>query len=427
MTKKTIAILVLSGSLLLGIGTAHADEPTPGITTPVPPSTTTTVAPTTTTTSTTVAPAPAPEPTPEAARARMAELVNRARAAHGLPPLAPRADVTDIAMRWSESMARAGGLSHNDAYFAAETRRRLDAKALGENVARAGTIEQAHDALMASEHHRANILDARFDVIGLGAVYEHGSWWVTEDFLQSRGAPAAAPVAAPDAARAAPAAAAPRTRSAARPQPVTTLELGRTRDIADVLAAAPAEPAAVAPSSSTPRVSRLASEELAGRPSWVAALAAALGLVVFAGCGRLGRASVRTASRAAHGEARFGPESSSAREARGFVRDALAAFTGPQPVLHDCVLLVSELVTNAIEHARTSFVVRWSTLDQLIRIEVEDDCPDLPVLVEPPSDEPRGRGLSLVRALSADWGIEPTVAGKVVWFEMTTASSAARA
>lgn len=420
MTKKTIATLVLSGSLLLGIGTAQADEPTPGITTPVPPSTTTTVAPTTTTTSTTVA--PAPESTPDAARARMAELVNRARAEQGLPSLAPRADVTDIAMRWSESMAQAGGLSHNDAYFAPETRRRLNAKVLGENVARAGTIDQAHDALMASEHHRANILDARFDVIGFGAVYQNGSWWVTQDFLQSRGEPAAAPVAAPDAAPAAPASAAPRPRAAARPQPVPTIELALTPDAADVLAAAPAEPAALAPTTSTPTVSHLASEELTGRPSWIAALAAALGLVVIAGCGRLVWARVRTVSAAAHGEARFGPESSSAREARGFVRDALAAFAGPQPVLHDCVLLVSELVTNAIEHARTSFVVRWSTLDQLIRIEVEDDSPDFPVLVEPPSDEPRGRGLSLVHALSADWGIEPTGAGKVVWFEMTTAS-----
>lgn len=109
----------------------------------------------------------------------MSELVNAERVQRDIQPLTQRGDVTDIAMRWSGSMAQAGELSHNDAYFSNESRRRLDARALGENVARASTIDQAHQALMASEHHRDNILDARFSAVGIGAVFRDGSWWAS--------------------------------------------------------------------------------------------------------------------------------------------------------------------------------------------------------------------------------------------------------
>ena len=83
-------------------------------------------------------------------------------------------------------MADAGAISHDDAYFGSDNRDRLDARAMGENVARNATIDGAHRALMASEHHRANILDRRFAVIGFGAVFKSGWWWVTEDFLEPR-------------------------------------------------------------------------------------------------------------------------------------------------------------------------------------------------------------------------------------------------
>jgi hypothetical protein len=90
-------------------------------------------------------------------------------------------------------MARAGDLAHNDAYFTEATRERLHARLLGENVARNGDVDAAHRALMASPPHRANILDGRFTIVGIGAELREGSWWLTEDFLQ----PASA-VPAPD-------------------------------------------------------------------------------------------------------------------------------------------------------------------------------------------------------------------------------------
>lgn len=141
-------------------------------------------APTTTTTT-------APEPTPAQAAAQLLDLANRDRAAAGVAPLVARGDVAEIAQGWSESMSRDGALSHNDAYFNAEARDRLGAALRGENVAYAGDIEQAHRALMNSAPHRANLLDARFTVAGMGAIFVDGTWWLTQDFLQPR---AAAPV-----------------------------------------------------------------------------------------------------------------------------------------------------------------------------------------------------------------------------------------
>lgn len=153
---------------------------------PAPTSTTTTAA----SPSTTSAPRGAPGMTAAQAAARLLALVNRERTERGLSPVEARDDVSSIAMRWSAAMARRGELSHNDAYFSRDTRRKLDARLLGENVARAADVERAHHALMASEHHRANVLDRRFTVIGVGAELANGSWWFTQNFVQpvARGA-----------------------------------------------------------------------------------------------------------------------------------------------------------------------------------------------------------------------------------------------
>ena len=139
---------------------------------------------TSTSTSTTVAPAPAPDS--GQARAQLLASVNAARAQRGLAPVVARGDVEGVASGWSDTMAAAGAISHDDAYFTPESHDRFDAVIVAENVAQAVTVEQAHAALMASEHHRDNILDARFTVIGIGASYRDGWWWITQDFVQPR-------------------------------------------------------------------------------------------------------------------------------------------------------------------------------------------------------------------------------------------------
>ena len=183
--RGAIAAVVLGVGFTMGAPTAQADEcPVlsfePCEATAPPPTSTTS----TSTTSTTAL----AQPSEAQACDQLLALVNSERVQRGLPPLRASADVAGIASSWSGSMATAGEISHNDVYFSDDTRHRLGARAMGENVARNVEIERAHESLMNSEHHRANILDRRFAVVGFGAVYRDGSWWVTEDFLQPRAA-----------------------------------------------------------------------------------------------------------------------------------------------------------------------------------------------------------------------------------------------
>ncbi|MFH8627512.1 ATP-binding protein [Streptomyces vietnamensis] len=94
----------------------------------------------------------------------------------------------------------------------------------------------------------------------------------------------------------------------------------------------------------------------------------------------------------------------------------------------DIRLVVSELATNALAHgsdAEHGFLVRLEPDDDGIRLEVHDSRDPrrpLPGPAHPgPADE-TGRGLVIVAALAADWGIDPRRPfGKVVWSRFPTA------
>jgi two-component sensor histidine kinase len=85
-------------------------------------------------------------------------------------------------------------------------------------------------------------------------------------------------------------------------------------------------------------------------------------------------------------------------------------------------LMLSELATNAVQHARTEFVVDITLTREAsryrVRVGVTDQSPDLPVLPEPATDAPHGRGLRIVESLADAWGIEIRRGhpGKTVWF-----------
>ncbi|MEU6712021.1 ATP-binding protein [Nonomuraea sp. NPDC046802] len=84
---------------------------------------------------------------------------------------------------------------------------------------------------------------------------------------------------------------------------------------------------------------------------------------------------------------------------------------------HDDVLLVvSELVTNALVHGDGRPWLRVRGGASRVRIEVSDLGPDLPRLRDP--GPANGWGLHVVRMLSTDWGIAPAEGGKVVWCEL---------
>lgn len=81
-------------------------------------------------------------------------------------------------------------------------------------------------------------------------------------------------------------------------------------------------------------------------------------------------------------------------------------------------LLTSELVTNAVVHARSGARVAAEIHGKRIRVGVTDDGPGVPTMSMAPQDEEHGRGLALVDALAASWGVDRLTGGKTVWFEV---------
>src|SRR5204863_3260979 len=105
----------------------------------------------------------------------------------------------------------------------------------------------------------------------------------------------------------------------------------------------------------------------------------------------------------------------SARRARQFVADVV----GDAGSLNDTVaLLVSEVASNAVLHAKTAFIVAVLLSDSHIRVEVTDGSPQRPTIRQYHPDSVTGRGLHLVDAAATRWGVEPARAGKTVWFEI---------
>ncbi len=107
----------------------------------------------------------------------------------------------------------------------------------------------------------------------------------------------------------------------------------------------------------------------------------------------------------------------SVREARALVRRTLGDW-GLPGLLDEASLVVSELATNALNHAESSFEVRISLHPSSVRLEVADSGPGTPE-PQPHSDTREGgRGLLLIAAMSTSWGIDHSASGKVVWAEL---------
>lgn len=85
------------------------------------------------------------------------------------------------------------------------------------------------------------------------------------------------------------------------------------------------------------------------------------------------------------------------------------------------VLLVSELASNAVLHARTEFELSVRLTHDRCRVEVADSNPVLPTLKHYVAESVTGRGLHMVAASADRWGFESTGNGKVVWFELQRA------
>jgi CheY-like chemotaxis protein/anti-sigma regulatory factor (Ser/Thr protein kinase) len=108
----------------------------------------------------------------------------------------------------------------------------------------------------------------------------------------------------------------------------------------------------------------------------------------------------------------------SAAAARRFVEATLHRW-GWFDQLDDAVLVVSELVSNAVLHAGTPCTLTLRLSTNVLRVEVADGGGGSPELRTQPLSEPGGQGLRIVSALSSAWGIDPAPPGKSVWAELT--------
>ncbi|NAZ77407.1 hypothetical protein GTQ99_18550, partial [Kineococcus sp. T13] len=115
------------------------------------------------------------------------------------------------------------------------------------------------------------------------------------------------------------------------------------------------------------------------------------------------------------------PVADAVAAARRHVRSTLRRMDA-EDVEEPAELAVSEVVTNAVLHARTPFTITVRpSASGGVRVEVADASP-VPVQVRRlGSSATTGRGLQVVASLSWDWGVDPLPAdrgpGKTVWFE----------
>ncbi len=119
----------------------------------------------------------------------------------------------------------------------------------------------------------------------------------------------------------------------------------------------------------------------------------------------------------------FPPEAAAVRRSRVGVKGALHdAGVAPQ-VITDALLVLAELVGNAVRHAGTELTVTVTVRNEVLRIEVFDYDTRTPALVGLDEESTSGRGLHIVAGIARDWGWQTAesvdgVSGKRVWAEL---------
>jgi uncharacterized YkwD family protein len=136
----------------------------------------------------TKAPTPAPTGNMSALEQQMISLVNKDRAANGLPALRFDAGLRAGALKHSQDMSANNYFSHTSPTYGSFSARikasGVSYRTAGENIALYNNVEKAQAALMNSEGHRANILNPSFTRIGIGIVWNEskGAYYITQWF-----------------------------------------------------------------------------------------------------------------------------------------------------------------------------------------------------------------------------------------------------
>jgi anti-sigma regulatory factor (Ser/Thr protein kinase) len=115
--------------------------------------------------------------------------------------------------------------------------------------------------------------------------------------------------------------------------------------------------------------------------------------------------------------AHYSAEREAPTAARHFVADVLNRSGHSRTLLEDAKLVVTELATNAVLHARSPFSVEIRPHGAAVRIAVQDGSHARPT-VRDNGMAASGRGLRLIDAIATSWGVEIAHEGKIVWAEL---------
>jgi serine/threonine-protein kinase RsbW len=104
---------------------------------------------------------------------------------------------------------------------------------------------------------------------------------------------------------------------------------------------------------------------------------------------------------------------------RELVEDLVSRQVTPE-VIDEAEIVVSELVANAIRHARPladgAIRIHWKVKNNVVEVEVSDGGgPTVPRPAPPAMWAPGGRGLRIVRSLAHEWGVIDEPNGRTVW------------
>ncbi|MEU5524601.1 ATP-binding protein [Streptomyces sp. NPDC047860] len=129
------------------------------------------------------------------------------------------------------------------------------------------------------------------------------------------------------------------------------------------------------------------------------------------------------------------PDPAEVGRARRWARSRLAGsgIGVDEPLAETLILLVSELVTNAVVHTGRPAVLRLSlpgaeaAEEAIVRVEVADRSDRAPVPRCVDGESTGGRGLALVDGLADRWGWSSEGAGKRIWCELDRCAAGSEA
>lgn len=110
--------------------------------------------------------------------AQSIQLTNQAREAAGLPAVISNSTLQAKAQSWANLLASRGSLVHSN--LAEDSGGGW--RALGENLAKASSIEEAQRLFMNSQSHRSTLLSSKYSQVGVGVASSGGRYYVVHVF-----------------------------------------------------------------------------------------------------------------------------------------------------------------------------------------------------------------------------------------------------